>query len=194
MLMPNAGREGSDWMSAQLTERGIGHQVARKVGRVDPVRVVFAESELEFDLLVTVPPHRAPAVVKESGLTGEGEWITVDPATLATSHANVFGVGDVTQILLANGLPFPKAGVMAELEGMRVAAAIAADVQGGDSPAPFDGRGACFVELGTAAAALVEGNWYATPEPEISIAEPDAAHAAEKRAFESERLERWFGG
>jgi sulfide:quinone oxidoreductase len=193
MLMPNAGREGSAWMSEQLTHREIGHQVASKVERVDLGRVVFAEGELEFDLLVTVPPHRAPAVVKESGLTGDGQWITVDPATLATSHPNVFGVGDVTQILLANGLPFPKAGVMAELEGMRVAAAIAADVQGGDSPAPFDGRGACFVELGTAAAALVEGNWYATPEPKISIAEPDAAHAAEKRAFESERLERWFG-
>jgi sulfide:quinone oxidoreductase len=193
MLMPNAGREGSDWMSEQLTQRAIGHQVACKVERVEPGRVVFAESELEFDLLITVPPHRAPAVVKESGLTGKGEWMTVDPATLATSHPNVFGVGDVTQILLANGLPLPKAGVMAELEGMRVAAAIAADLQGGRMPPPFDGAGACFIEMGTDSAALVHGNWYATPEPQVSIAEPDAAHAAEKRVFESERLERWFG-
>ena len=193
MLMPNAGREGSDWMGEQLTQRDIGHQVASKVERVEPGRVGFAGSEIEFDVLVTVPPHRAPAVVKESGLTGEGEWVTVDPATLATSHPNVFGIGDVTQILLANGLPLPKAGVMAELEGMRVAAAIAADLQGGETPPPFDGTGACFIEMGPASAALVHGNWYATPEPQVSIAEPDAAHAAEKRVFESERLERWFG-
>ncbi|MBM2821477.1 MAG: Pyr redox 2 protein [Thermoleophilia bacterium] len=193
MLMPNAGREGSDWMGEQLTRREIGHQVASKVERVDSGRVVFAESEIEFDLLVTVPPHRPPTVVKESGLTGEGEWMTVDPATLATSHPNVFGIGDVTQILLANGLPLPKAGVMAEHEGARVAAAIAADLQGSEVPPPFDGTGACFIELGPASAALVHGNWYATPEPQVSIAEPDAAHAAEKRAFESERLERWFG-
>jgi len=193
MLMPNAGREGSDWMGEQLTRREIGHQVASKVERVDPGRVVFAESEIEFDLLVTVPPHRAPAVVKESGLTGEGEWMTVDPATLTTSYPNVFGIGDVTQIPLANGLPLPKAGVMAEFEGARVAAAIAADLQGGELPPPFDGTGACFIELGPATAALVHGNWYATPEPQVSIAEPDAAHAAEKRMFESERLERWFG-
>ena len=119
--------------------------------------------------------------------------MTVDPATLATSHPNVFGVGDVTQILLANGLPFPKAGVMAELEGSRVAAAIAADLQGAEMPPPFGGTGSCFVELGADAAALVEGNWYAMPEPQIFIAAPDAAHAAEKRMFESERLERWFG-
>jgi len=193
MLMPNAGREGSDWMSGQLTLRRIGHQVARKVQRVDPGRIVFADSEIEFDLLVTVPPHRVPAVVKESGLTGAGEWMTVDPATLVTPHPNVFGIGDVTQIPLANGLPLPKAGVIAELEGMRVAAAIAADLRGSEMPPPFDGIGACFIEMGTATAALVHGNWYATPEPQVSIAEPNAAHALEKRVFESERLERWFG-
>ena len=193
MLMPNAGREGSAWMGEQLTKRDIGHQVASKVERVDPDRIVFAEGEIEYDLLIAVPPHRVPAVVKETGLTGEGEWVTVDPGTLETSHPNVFGIGDVTQILLANGLPLPKAGVIAELEGARVAAAIAADLQGGEMPLPFDGTGACFIEMGTRLAALVEGDWYATPEPRVVIAEPDAAHAAEKRAFESERLERWFG-
>jgi sulfide:quinone oxidoreductase len=76
---------------------------------------------------------------------------------------------------------------------MRVAAAIAADAQGGDPPPPFDGRGACFIEMGTAEAALVDGDWYATPEPLVTIAEPAAAHAAEKRLFETERLGRWFG-
>lgn len=193
LLMPNAGREGSQWMGAQLTERGIEHRVGCKIERVDPGRVVLADGDLEFDLLVAVPPQRAPQVVKESGLTGEGEWISVDPATLETSHSNVFAIGDVTQIPLANGLPLPKAGVIAELEGMRVAAAIAADLRGGENPPPFDGTGACFIEMGTASAALVHGNWYAVPEPQVSIEEPDAAHAAEKRSFESERLERWFG-
>ena len=36
----------------------------------------------------------------------------------------MFAIGDVTSIELANGLALPKAGVMAELEGRRVAAAI----------------------------------------------------------------------
>jgi len=192
LLMPNAGREGSAWMSEQLTLRGIAHRTGSKVERIDPGRIVLAEGELEFDLLIAVPPHRAPAVVRASGLTGEGEWIPVDRGTLETPHRNVFAIGDVTQILLANGLPLPKAGVIAELEGVRVAAAIAADLGVGDSPPPFDGTGACFIEMGAASAALVEGDWYAEPEPRVTIAEPDATHAAEKRAFESERLERWF--
>ncbi len=192
LLMPNAGREGSAWMGEQLTQREIGYRVGSKIERIEQGRVVFAEGEIEFDLLIGVPPHRAPTVVKASGLTGESEWITVDPATLETSHPRVLAIGDVTQILLANGLPLPKAGVIAELEGVRVAAAIAAEVQGGDAP-PFDGSGYCFIEMGTATAALVDGDWYATPEPRVTIAEPAAAHAAEKRLFETERLQRWFG-
>jgi len=193
LLMPNAGREGSAWMAEQLTQRKIGHQVGVKIERIEPGRVVLAEGEIEFDLLISVPPHRAPVVVKASGLTAEGEWIAVDPATLETSYPGVFAIGDVTQIPLANKLPLPKAGIIAELEGVRVAAAIAADVQGAAAPPPFDGRGSCFIEMGTASAALVDGDFYAVPEPRVFIAEPDAAHAAEKRLFESERLQRWFG-
>lgn len=193
MLLPNAGREGSAWMAEQLDARGIAHQVGRTVERIELGRVLFAGDELEFDLLIGVPPHRPPAVVAASGLTGARGWIAVDPGTLETSHARVFALGDVTQIRLANGLPLPKAGIIAELQGMRVAAAIAADLHGIAAPPPFEGRGFCFVELGTGTAALVEGDFYATPEPRVSIAEPDPAHAAEKRRFESERLERWFG-
>ena len=193
MLMPNAGRAGSAWMGEQLTERGIGHQVGRKVERVEPGRVAFAEGEIEFDLLIGVPPHRPPTVVADSGLSGEGGWVAVDPATLETSHPKAFAIGDVTQVTLANGLPLPKAGVISELEGTRVAAAIVADVRGAEEPPPFDGSGYCFIEMGADAAALVDGDWYAAPEPRVRIAEPDAAHAAEKRQFESERLQRWFG-
>jgi sulfide:quinone oxidoreductase len=193
MLMPNAGRHGSEWMGRQLSERGISFRLGAKTERVEPGRVVLADTEMPFDLLIAVPPHRPPAVVAESGLTAEHGWIAVDPGTLATSHEGVYAVGDVTLIPLANGLPFPKAGVMAELEGTRVAGAIAAELHGVEPPAPFDGRGNCPIELGPRSAALVEGDWYAEPEPTITITGPSAAHASEKAAFEAEHLERWFG-
>jgi sulfide:quinone oxidoreductase len=105
----------------------------------------------------------------------------------------VYAVGDVTLIPLANGLPFPKAGVMAELQGLQVAREIAAEVRGEGPPAPFDGSGFCPIELGQGSAALVEGHWYAEPEPSVAIIGPSAAHAAEKAGFEAEHLERWFG-
>ncbi|MDH3367706.1 MAG: FAD-dependent oxidoreductase [Gemmatimonadota bacterium] len=193
MLLPNAGKEGSAWLAEQLSARGIAFHVKRTVDRVEPGRVVFTDGDLVADLIIGVPPHRVPAVVKASGLTGDGEWIAVDPATLETDYKNVFAIGDVTKITLANGLPLPKAGVMAELEGQRVAAAIAADVRGEAPPASFDGRGYCFIEMGKTKATLIEGDFFATPEPRVALKDVSAEHAEEKHRFEAERLERWFG-
>jgi len=194
ILMPNAGRAGSDWMAEQLVTRGISCRVGAKVERVVAGRLAFADgSEQPFDLLIAVPPHLAPDVAATSGLAGAHGWITVDPGTLATSHPRVYAVGDATLIPLANGLPLPKAGVMAELQGLRVARAIAAEVSGLEPPPPFDGKGFCPIELGTRAAARVEGNWYATPEPIVTIDGPSAERAHDKAEFEREHLARWFG-
>src|SRR6266545_7892584 len=173
MLMPNAGRAGSDWMAAQLAAHGIAYRIAAKVARVEPGCIVFADgSEQLFDLLIAVPPHRAPEVATANGLAGPTGWIPVDQGTLATSHPRVYAVGDVTSIPLANGLPLPKAGVMAELHGLRVARAIAAEISGAEVPRPFDGKGYCPIELGTRSAARVDGDWYATPEPMVTIHGP----------------------
>ncbi len=194
MLMPNAGRAGSDWMAEQLASRGITSRVAAKVARVEAGLIVFEDGgDQPVDLLIVVPPHRVPEVVSESGLTGSHGWIAVDSGTLETSHPRVYAVGDVTLIPLSNGLPLPKAGVMAELQGLRVARAIAAEISGSEPPDPFDGKGYCPVELGTGAGARVDGDWYATPEPIVTIDGPSATHAGDKADFERAHLEHWFG-
>jgi sulfide:quinone oxidoreductase len=193
MLMPNAGVEGSTWMGERLAEHDIAFRVGAKIDHVEAGKVVLEDGELPFDLLLTVPPHRAPDIVSESGLTAENGWMAVDRATLETSYPNVFAVGDVMLVPLSSGLPLPKAGVLAELEGMRVAAAIAADVRGGPEPEPFAGAASCFVELGPEVAARMDVEFYAEPAPRIVVAEASAENAAEKRRFETERLARWFG-
>jgi sulfide:quinone oxidoreductase len=87
----------------------------------------------------------------------------------------------------------PKAGIMAELEGQRVAAAIAAELRGESTTARFDGRGFCFMETGKETAAMIQGEFYARPEPRVALAESTAENARRKHQFESERLARWFG-
>lgn len=193
ILMPNAGPEGSAWMAGKLDGRGIDHRAGARLERVEPERVALEDGEIPFDLLLAVPPHRVPDVVAASGLTGEHGWVAVDRGTLETTHPGVFAVGDVTLIPLANRLPLPKAGVTAELEGLHVAASIAARVRGEPEPAPFAGVAACFVEMGKGVAARIDAEFFAEPGPRISLAEPSAENAAEKRRFEAERLERWFG-
>src|SRR5262245_51182972 len=194
MLMPNAGREGSDWMAEQLAARDIGARTGARVERVEEGRAVFADGEEAFDLLFAVPPHRPPEVVERSGLLGDHGWVAVDAGTLATSYAGVYAIGDVTLIPLANGLPLPKAGIMAEAHGRRVARAIAAEIRGEPEPEPFDGSGFCPVEIGADTAALVQGRWYETPEPVVELVGPSEELVDAKRGFERERLERWFGG
>jgi sulfide:quinone oxidoreductase len=74
-----------------------------------------------------------------------------------------------------------------------VGRAIAAELRGEEPPPHFDGTGFCPIEMGRESAALVEGHWYAEPDPIVTISGPSAEHAAEKAAFEADHLERWFG-
>lgn len=188
ILLPNAGAQGSAWLADRLDAAGIRHATGRKVERIEAGRVVHPDGKTPFDLLIGVPPHRPPAVVGQSPLGGEGGWVTVDPQTLATSYERVYAVGDLTKITLSNGLPLPKAGLMAELQGEAVAAAI-----NGETPR-FAGHGYCFLEMGRARASLIDGEFFADPEPAVHIRQPSAEYAQSKRRFKSERLDRWFGG
>ncbi len=92
-----------------LSPRASGHGRPARARRLD-----FANgANASFDLLAYVPPHRAPRVVRESGLLGESGWIPVDRHTLETRFPGVYAIGDVVSIPLALGKPLPKAGVFA---------------------------------------------------------------------------------
>ena len=122
-----------------------------------------------FDLLAGVPPHRPPQLVKESPLSNEAGWVPVDKRTLQTSHENVYAIGDVTTISLANGMALPKAGVFADGQALVVARRIADDIRGSETQAEFDGLGFCWIETGGGAAGFASGDFYAEPDPVIPL-------------------------
>jgi sulfide:quinone oxidoreductase len=140
-----------------------------------------------------VPPHRCPSVLVAAGLAPAGGWVKVDRATLETSHPGVYAIGDATGIQLANGMTLPKAGLFAEKEGEAVAARIAARLRGDKPTATFDGRGACFLEMGSGEASTVSGDFFADP-PAAELSAPTQELRAAKERFEMDRLARWFGG
>ena len=144
------------------------------------------------DVLIAVPPHRPPAIVKESGLATAGDWIGVDARTMSTSHPRVWAVGDVTQIAMANGVPFPKAGVFAEGQGRAAAAAIVADVTDSPPATTFDGTGYCFVETGDGKASAIVGEFLTSPAPTVNVLPPNEDNYRNKIAFERDRLAAWF--
>ena len=150
--------------------------------------------KVEYDLLVTIPPHRCPAVVKNAGLAGETGWVSVNARTMATAFDRVYALGDVTMIKLANGKPLPKAGVFAHGQAEAVARNIVAGITRSGKPAEFNGDGYCIVETGYGQAVLGAGNFYTEPDPVVALKPPSRFSHLGKVAFEKYWLWRWFGG
>ena len=190
--MPLLGQAGCDIIESRLAENGIAFLPNRKATSVEAGQVIFPNERRKFDLLFGVPPHRPPAVIRESGLVGESGWVAVNSRTLETPFPGVYAVGDVVQIAMANGKPLPKAGVFAEGMGEAVADRIAATFAGQEPEAVFRGEGGCYLEVGAGQAMMVTGHFMAMPEPEIALTEASPHLLEEKRAFETQRLQMWF--
>ncbi|HJS29035.1 MAG TPA: FAD/NAD(P)-binding oxidoreductase [Anaerolineales bacterium] len=194
MSMPILGEAGCAVIEGRLAAREIRLLTQQRAIAVEPGRVRFAaHNPCPFDLLLGIPPHKVPDVVAQSGLTGGGEWVPVDARTLETRFPGVYAVGDVNAIPMANGKPLPKAGVFAEGEGFVVAERIAAVFAGRESQASFDGEGGCYLEVGGGEAMMVRGSFLAEPSPQVGLSEQSAAYVEDKRDFERQRLETWFG-
>ncbi len=136
----------------------------------DSKEIVFSNRDpAPFDLLAGVPPHRPPRVVKESALANEAGWVPVNKKTMQTSFENVYAIGDVTAIKLANGMALPKAGVFAEGQALTVARRITEEIHGIETQAEYDGLGFCWIETGGGSAGFASGEFYAEPDPLVPL-------------------------
>jgi sulfide:quinone oxidoreductase len=192
--MPTAGPLLGQALAGMLSERGITLHTEHTIDTIDPSTrelVLSDGGRASYDLLLGVPPHRAPEVLRTSGLVGETGFVPVDRHTLATTAEGVFALGDATTIPIAGGKFLPKAGVFAEAEADVVAANITADLAGRTPAARFDGRGGCFVELGDSRAAFASGDFYASEAPEIRLRRPGRRWHLAKVALEQYWLRRW---
>jgi len=194
--LPLAPKVAGDTVMALLADRGIEYRPGHKPSSVDPVerRISFENgTKLEYGILGAVPPHRAPKVVRDAGLADASGFVPVELGTFRTSAPDVYAVGDVAALKLPNGSPHPKAGVFAEAQALTVARHLAAAIAGAEKT-PYAGRGTCFVDVGRAMAAPAEIDLLAEGGPQFRIDPPSSRGLDEKRKFETDRFERWFGG
>jgi sulfide:quinone oxidoreductase len=178
-----------------LRTRGIGYHPLFTFEGLRPAsrEIMASDGRRErVDLLIAVPPHQPPEIVRSSGLAGVSGWIHVDPGTLRTEHAGVFAIGDVTSIRLPSGKSLPKAGVFAHHGADIVARQIAAELRGREDRVRFDGHGACWVEIGDGRAGFASGDFYADPEPRLRMVPPGRLRHWAKVAFEKWWLWWWF--
>lgn len=190
-----AGIQAGTELLPLLEQRGILYRPDHKVKHIDPAKkqLTFENGVLaEFDLCLAVPPHRAPEVVRSSGLNDAAGWIPVNPRNMQTQHPDVYAIGDVATVPLANGSALPKVGVFALNQAETVAHNIACDILHHGMKKDYPGTGFCFLETGNGKAGYIHGDFYNLPAPKIEVHEPSVTYHWAKVVAEKYWLWRWF--
>lgn len=186
--MPIAGPEVGNTVVSMLNEKGIGFHSNTKVSLIDgsSKQIVFENGSREkYDLLIAIPPHTTPKVIRESGgLADASEWISVDPKNMQTKYDRVYAIGDVAAVKLPSGMMLPKAATFAFGQAEIVASNIASSVLGTEAR-NWDGFGECFIETGSGNAAYGSGSFYSSPKPVINLQIPSKELRERKDAWGS---------
>jgi sulfide:quinone oxidoreductase len=144
-----------------LEEKNIREVTDFNIERVDYENnkiVDYADVEVEYDLLVTVPTNMGDALIERSGMGDELNYIPTDKATLQTTdYENIFAIGDATN------LPASKAGSVAHFEAEILTDNIIRYINGDELKAEFDGHANCFIETGNGKALLIDFNYSHEP-------------------------------
>jgi sulfide:quinone oxidoreductase len=133
------------------------------LARVDSKRkklVGWDETEVEYDLLVSVPTNMGDACIERSGLGNELNFVPTGKQTLlADGLENVFVLGDATN------LPASKAGSVAHFQAEILLENLLALAEDREMPAQFDGHANCFIESGFGKGILIDFNYATEPLP-----------------------------
>ncbi|NDF30214.1 MAG: NAD(P)/FAD-dependent oxidoreductase [Nitrososphaeria archaeon] len=191
ITLPAAGPEVSQQLLQMLQKENIQFHGNCKTVSVEKNKLKFEDgNSADFDLLLAIPPHKAPKIVYESGLAQEGGYIPVK-RDCKTPHDSVYAIGDVTTMMVTYKIAVPKAGIFAEGQGVAVARDIISKIKQKENHDIFDGKGGCFVEMGNTAG-YVYVDMFAEPNPITRLDEPAPEHMIEKEKFEQERIAKWL--
>ncbi|MFN8159975.1 MAG: FAD/NAD(P)-binding oxidoreductase [Solirubrobacterales bacterium] len=187
--MALAGPDATAQLTGLLSRRRIGLQVNRQLSSVEPDarEARFADGAESYDLLVAIPPHRPPAFVARSPLSGPDGWIVADAFRMSAAPS-VRAIGDVTSIRLGEGVALPKAGVLAQRQAAVVADNLAAVARGVRPRTDFAGAGGYELDVGSGRALGARGDYYGGRRPRIRLGRPSRRSHWDKVLFERRSL------
>ena len=144
-----------------LEEKGITVVPDFMLERVDAGAIVaYDETEVPFDLLVTVPLNMGAEFIARSGLGNDMNYVPVDKFTqMSKKYDNIFALGD------ANDIPASKAGSVAHFEVDIFIENFLQHIAGRPMTHAFDGHANCFIETGGGKAMLIDFNYDYEPLP-----------------------------
>ena len=155
-----------------IAAKHLGHILDQKnikvvpdflVEHVDPDAkklVHYDESEIEYDLLVTIPLNKGDGLLARSGMGDELNFVPVDKHTfLSPKWSNIFVLGD------AAAVPTSKAGSVAHYAVDCFSENFLRHVDGLEMHPTFDGHANCFIESGFGKGLLIDFNYDVEPLP-----------------------------
>jgi len=144
-----------------LEEKNIKEVTNFNIERVDYENnkiIDYGDTEVEYDLLVTVPTNMGDPLLERSGLGDDLNYIPTNKATLQSiGHENIFAIGDATNI------PASKAGSVAHFEAEILTDNILRYINNEELKEDFDGHANCFIETGGGKALLIDFNYTTEP-------------------------------
>ena len=200
IALPVAGPQMSQDVVNLLNDNHIKFHPSHKIKKVLDRKTIEFENgnKTNYDVLVVIPPHQIPQVIKNSNLLeGDQRWINVDKFTLRTKHNNVFAIGDVTEIRVDKNTIIPKAGIFAEGEAKAVSSQIINEIKNNSSNSDkahikFDGKGFCFMEIGDRKAGYIDTDFYNEGGPTTRLEQPSEEYYQKKLDFERSRVNEWL--
>jgi sulfide:quinone oxidoreductase len=146
-----------------LERKGISVTPDFGLGRVDSAEkkiVSWDETEVSYDLLVSIPTNMGDPVIARSGLGNELNFVPTNKQTLAAEGLeDVFVIGD------ASNVPASKAGSVVHFQSEILFENIMEHIDGRPPRAHFDGHANCFIESGFGKGLLIDFNYETEPLP-----------------------------
>jgi len=148
-------------LSHLMKEKNIKVVTDFNIERVDNEKnqiIDYAETAVDFDLLVTVPTNMGDEVIERSGMGDDLNFVPTHHNTLQSlDHENVFVIGDATNV------PASKAGSVAHFASETLTDNILLYIDGKPLKEEFDGHANCFIETGNNKALLIDFNYKFEP-------------------------------
>ncbi|MCK5071116.1 MAG: NAD(P)/FAD-dependent oxidoreductase [Desulfocapsa sp.] len=156
--------KASAFFSQLIEQKNINITASYDLAEVDCTNkkiISAAGDEIEFDLLVSIPPNVGARVLVKSGVAmDEIGYVKTNNHTLkAENHENMFVLGDTTT------LPTSKAGSVAHFSAEIMVENFIREINGEELKEDFDGHANCFIETGYDKAALIDFNYDYEPLP-----------------------------
>lgn len=148
-----------------LEQRNVQIETFFNLEEVDPENKVIRSmegTELPYDLLVMIPPHRGAKYLQGNPIADEQGWVKTNRNTLEVKgFDNIWAMGDTTDI------PISKAGSVTHFEAPVVAERLVAALRKttpNKKHAEYGGKVLCFIETGYGTATKLEFDYQHPPK------------------------------